>query len=371
MHRHHGQRLIVRDDGAIVFVDPDPSMLPVIKEFAPSFSIVSQPLPGFSRPRLLDTAVTGSGVEWAALADTPTDTCWLAHETALRERPSRLPAEASLLALKSELAQRMLRRCELCGLRCAVDRTDGRRGRCGLGQEALVYEAYVHIAEEPPINPSLNVALRGCGLRCRYCQQSGALRSDGPMAEVLGPATWEQLDCAGARSLSFVGGNPTESLPAVLRFLGSAPADFGLPVVWNSSGFDSVEALRLLDGVCDAFVPDCKYGNDQCAANLSEAPGYTGIARTAIAEMCRQGVPVFVRMLVLPGHANCCHLPSLELLAPWREQIDLNVLSQYLPDSLIGPGDGELARRVPMGEVEAVRAAAERAGFRLMPPAWS
>jgi putative pyruvate formate lyase activating enzyme len=350
----------------VVFVDPDLEMLPLIQELDCSFTVRGESLQGFSAPRLMTTAATGCGVALASLADASRDDLWRAHDAAQHLGDRRRDEEASLLELKIEIARRMLRKCGLCGLRCGVNRTGGERGRCGLGQEAYVHESYVHIAEEPPINPSLNISLRGCGLRCRFCQQSPALQPYGPEADSLGSATWAQLDLHEARSLSFVGGNPTESLPSVLAFLASAPPDFALPVVWNSSGFDGAEAIRLLEGVCDAFVPDCKYGNDECAVALSNAPGYTGVMRAAVEEMCRQGVPVFVRMLVLPGHVGCCHVPSLELLAPWRKQIRLNVLSQYMPDFLIGAGDGELARCVSSEEVTAVRGAAENAGFNVM-----
>jgi putative pyruvate formate lyase activating enzyme len=366
VHRREGQRLIVDENGALVLVDPDLAMLPVIQEFDDSFRVRQEPLWGFSAPRVMTTAATGSGLALASLASATRDDLWRAHEAPRRVRGHRGEGEASLLEVKVEIARRMLRKCELCGLRCAVNRATGERGRCGLGQEALVYESYVHIAEEPPINPSLNVALRGCGLRCVFCQQSRALQVGGPEIDLLGSRTWAQLDLHEARSLSFVGGNPTESLPAVLAFLASAPSTFALPVVWNSAGYDSVEAVRLLDGVCDAFIPDCKYGNNGCAAALSKVRGYMGVVRAAIEEMCRQAVPVFVRILVLPGHVRCCHLPSLELLAPWRKQLRLNVLSQYMPDFQVQFADADLARQVSPEEVSTVRNAAEDAGFDVM-----
>lgn len=350
----------------MVFVDPDFSTLPLIHEFDPSFTIRCEPLPGSSVPRVVTTAATGSGIALGSLAKTASNDLWCAHDARHQVRVPRREGEASLLDLKVELARRMLQNCELCGLRCGVNRAIGERGRCGLGPEALVYESYVHIAEEPPVNPSLNISLRGCGLRCRYCQQFLALQPRGESGDVLGPAAWSTLDFGGARSLSFIGGNPTESLPAVLEFLAAAPHHFALPVVWNSAGFDSVDAIRLLDGVCDAYIPDCKYGNDRCAETLSDVGEYTGVVRAAVEEMCRQGVPVFVRILVLPGHVECCHVPTLELLTPWRTQIRLNVLAQYMPDFLIRPSDGAMARRVSADEVAAVRNAAERAGFHLM-----
>ena len=359
-------RLRVLPEGDLEIVDPDPATLELIQVLDPGFSIRTEPLTGFSGPCLLRTKVLGAGVSAADLPGLTDDILWQIHRGVPRVGSLVQDSEASLLDLKVELAWRMLRQCSLCGLRCMVDRTRGERGRCGLGTQAFVYESYVHIAEEPPINPALNISLRGCGMRCRYCQQGPALSPRGASAEALSPAYWAQLDLTGARSLTFVGGNPTESLHAILGFLRGAPPEFPLAIGWNCSGYDAVEAIRILEGVCDFYVPDFKYGNDACATRLSAAPGYVENACRAIAEMCSQGVPIFVRVLVLPGHVECCHLPSLELLAPLRSGIKVNVMGQYAPDFLIREVDGPLARRPLLAEVTQVRDAAQRLGLGLL-----
>ena len=87
----------------------------------------------------------------------------------------------------------------------------------------------------------------------------------------------------------------------MLEFLRVAPADFALPVGWNTHGYDSVEAIELLHGVVDVYIPDVKYGNDACAERLSGAPGYVANARTIVAAMCRQDVP-YARLLSCQPH---------------------------------------------------------------------
>lgn len=350
----------------MTFIDPDPSVLPIIHEFNPCFEINQEPLPQFVRPRVVATKATPTTLTRNELAWCSDAELWSIHDAAHVATVECAKEEASLLDLKIELARRALRRCELCGQRCAVNRQAGQLGRCGLGTEAYVYEAYLHIAEEAPVNPAFNISLRGCGLRCRYCQQFDALAPRGHRTQLLTADTWGTLDMSAARSLAFVGGNPTESLPSVLEFMHAAPSDFSLPVVWNSSGYDSTVALRLLRGVCDAYIPDCKYGNDVCATALSNAAHYTSVVTEAIEEMCAQNVPVFVRMLVLPGHVDCCHLPVLEMLAPWKTRLRLNVMAHYLPDFLIGPSDGLMARRMAPEEPARVRQAAKASGFDLM-----
>ena len=347
----------VLPNGAIVITDPDPAALELIRAFDPSYTVRTAPLPGFVRPRLLSTRAAGGGMPVRLLTDAADRELWAAHDSAMAVHSMQEPGEASLLDLKIELAMRMLRCCELCALRCGVNRLQGQRGRCGLGTNAFVYEAYTHIAEEPPINPALNVSLRGCGMRCVYCQQAPALDPRGIAAEALVPAFWERLDCSEARSLVFVGGNPTESLPAVLAFLRAAPAGFALPIGWNCSGYDAVNAIRLLDGICDVYIPDFKYGNDACATRCSEAPGYADNARRVIQEMVRQRVPVFVRILVLPGHEECCHEPVLAVLAGISATGNLSVSIQatYIPEWRALSPNGPLSRRPRARDVAAVR----------------
>ncbi len=180
-------RLRVLPDGSLAITDPDPEAFDLIRAFDPNFTVRTAPLPRFTRPRLLSTHKAGSRVAVNRLSEDSDAQLWAAHDAATSQAASRKAGEASLLDIKIELATRMLRRCQLCGLRCGVDRLRGERGRCGLGADAFVYEAYVHIAEEPPINPALNISLRGCGMRCLFCQQAVALD---PRGEA--PACWHR-----------------------------------------------------------------------------------------------------------------------------------------------------------------------------------
>lgn len=361
-------RMRVLPDGAVVFTDPRPATLPMIRMLDPSFTVRTAPLPRFVRPRVLGTRTAASGVPVEALPEITTGELWAVHDDDATHRNVAKPGEASLLDVKIELARRMLQRCELCALRCRVDRLNGERGRCGLGADGFVYEAYVHVAEEPPINPALNVSLRGCGMRCIFCQQAAALNPNGRAAERLVPEFWNQLNLREARSLVFVGGNPTESLLAVLEFLRAAPADLDVPVGWNCSGYDAVDAIRLLGGVVDAYVPDFKYAAETCATRLSGAPGYAPNAVTVIETMLKQRVPVFARVLVLPGHVECCHEPILAMLAILSTSgaLHISVQDTYLPEwSALSP-HSTLSRRPSVEEATRVRARARELGLDLI-----
>lgn len=353
-------------------IDPSFDELPLLRSVDPAFEVRSAPLHGFTAPRVQRARGAGCGVSVARLAETSEASLWELHAAAMERLRSQGndnevgEGEASLLALKIELARRLLSPCRLCSHRCEVDRARGELGRCRLGLSAIIAEQMVHIAEEAPINPCLLLNLAGCGLRCRFCQQSDLLDPASVEGAPLDVSLWDTLDTAGARSMAFAGGNPDESLYAVLQFLAAAPADWALPIVWNCHGAATLETVALLDGVVDAYVPDFKYGADQCGRQLSGIPNYPATAQAAVAAMLAQGVPVIVRLLVLPGHGACCHLPVLERLASLPGICLVSVRGQYCPDFRVTSADGALARRPTWDEVEVVRAKARDCGLQLI-----
>jgi putative pyruvate formate lyase activating enzyme len=262
----------------------------------------------------------------------------------------RAPSESSILDLKCELARRLLEDCVLCARRCGANRAAGRLGFCGLGAEAVLAENFIHIGEEPPINPSHLFSLAGCSLRCRFCQQSALLAPTKVRGTRLDLAAWKDVDIRRARSVSFIGGNPDESLPAILEFLKSAPIDFALPIVWNTHSYSSPETLKLLDGVIDVYLPDLKYGNNGCAERWSHTRDYYSVAQQALKAMSAQGVLIILRILVLPGHLDCCHIPALKFLASLTQPPLLSIRGQYSPDWLISASDGIMAKRTSLEE---------------------
>lgn len=125
--------------------------------------------------------------------------------------------------------------------------------------------------------------------------------------------------------------------------------------------------MQLLDGVVDVYVPDFKYSNEPCGRKLSGAPNYPKAARQSIRAMCAQGVAVIVRILVLPGHFDCCHAPTLDFLASLQaERLLVSVRGQYCPDWKITAKDGELARRPTVAEIDQVRQRAFDLGLEVV-----
>jgi len=235
------------------------------------------------------------------------------------------------LWLRAEEARAHYLRCDLCAHDCRVDRTRGPAGFCQEGDGLWLAGAGVHHGEEPSLVPSGLVLIGGCNLACQSCETySFSLERRGLVQTSPEELAALLLDLArrGARNANFV--TPTHVLPVLLEGLAcAAEHGFSLPVVWNCGGYESLPALRLLDGVVDVYLPDAKYGDDGVALELSGCKGYMAALRASLEEMRRQA-EVIVRHLILPG-AAAAPGALMQLLAQVSEDLCLNLLSQYRP----------------------------------------
>lgn len=252
------------------------------------------------------------------------------------------------LQRRCELLTEQLKDCRLCPRECGADRLNGtERAFCGIGMRAVVSSANPHFGEEPPITGwggSGTIFFAGCNLRCWFCQNSDI--SHGRFGRQVNSdqlaATMLFLQNMGCHNINLV--TPTHVVPQILAALIIA-AENGLhiPLVYNSSGYDSVGILRQLGGVVDIYMPDLKYSDERNARRLSGAPDYPEVARAALKEMHRQvgdlvtgpdGVAVrglLVRHLVLPNRAAGTER-SMEFLATViSPDTWVNVMAQYRP----------------------------------------
>jgi putative pyruvate formate lyase activating enzyme len=253
--------------------------------------------------------------------------------------------------------------CDLCAHDCRVDRTRGPAGICRHDDRLWLAGAGIHFGEEPDLVPSGLVLIGGCNLACAYCETfevSLERRGLSPVSPEQLAALLLDLQERGARNANFV--TPTHVLPALLEGLAvAAEHGFSLPVVWNCGGYESLPALRLLDGVVDLYLPDAKYGDDAAAFELSGCRGYTGALSISLREMHRQA-EVIVRHLVLPSGAASAE-KLMPLIASISPDLRVNVLSQYRPVHRAARFP-VIARGVTPGEVRAAVVAARAAGLR-------
>jgi len=185
-----------------------------------------------------------------------------------------------------------LRHCDLCPHDCGVDRIAGQTGFCKAGLKPKLASANVHRGEEPPISGSRGsgtIFLSWCTLRCRFCQNFpiSQLGNGEELSTLALAERMLKLQAQGVHNINFV--TPGHYLPQILAALLSAiTKGFRLPIVWNTSGYEKVDALMLLDGIVDIYLPDMKYADEEPAVRFSSAPGYRELNRAAILEMFRQ-----------------------------------------------------------------------------------
>ncbi|MBR5224491.1 MAG: radical SAM protein [Clostridia bacterium] len=234
--------------------------------------------------------------------------------------------------------------CALCPRNCRAERTDERgSGVCGVGALPKIARAGLHMWEEPCISGtrgSGTVFFSGCGLKCVFCQNEaishggeGKIVSVERLAEIFG-----ELEAAGAHNINLV--TAAQFVPAVIAALKIYRPK--IPIVYNSSGYESVETLKALEGYVDIYLPDFKYIDSGMAKLLSGAADYPEVALGAIREMVRQtGAAVYdengmmlrgtqIRHLVLPGLTGDS-MKILTMIADEFPGVPVSLMGQYTP----------------------------------------
>lgn len=254
----------------------------------------------------------------------------------------------AILEERTPVALDLLSDCAICPRECHVDRKGGIKGKyCGVDGRLKVSSANLHFGEEPPISGNCGsgtIFLSGCNLRCVYCQnypisqyRHGEYASVEKVAEMM-----IELQGRGAHNINFV--TPTHFVPQLMAaMLAAYKRGLRLPIVYNSSGYEKVETLRMLDGVIEVYMPDMRYASEESSECYSKARDYPQVNRDAIKEMYRQvgnlvldddGVAVrglLVRHLVLPegiaGSEGIFDFLATEI----SKDTFVSLMSQYFP----------------------------------------
>lgn len=267
--------------------------------------------------------------------------------------------------------------CTLCPRQCHANRLAGQRGYCGKAAGLVVARAALHMWEETCIsgeNGSGTVFFSGCNLGCIFCQnykisrngrqhgeqEIGTEITAGRLAEI-----FLELESQGANNINLV--TPTHYVPQIIEALEIAKGEgMNLPVVYNTSGYERAETIRMLEGYVDVYLPDMKYMDPALAAEYSGAPDYPAYAKEALREMVSQtgefrieeesGLMtrgVLVRHLVLPGHVRESREVIRYLHETYGNRILLSIMNQYTPMPQVRDHK-HLGRRVTKREYEKV-----------------
>ena len=299
--------------------------------------------------------------------------------------PSYLNLDASALAKRVGRAVAELADCRVCPRDCGVNRLENRWAACKTGRYAVVSSAFPHFGEEDCLrgwHGSGTIFFGHCNLRCVFCQNYDISQAIKPGTAAAGSspdaiaAMMIQLQQAGCHNINFV--TPEHVAPQVVEAIAEAvPRGLRLPIVYNTSAYDSLESLALLDGLVDIYMPDFKYWSARASKIYMQADNYPDAARAAIKEMHRQVGPlriddrglatrgVLLRHLIMPSGLDETRAILEWVASELGTDTYINLLDQYYPAGNVDAArHPEICRRVSPREVMMAQRFAAELGFR-------
>lgn len=293
--------------------------------------------------------------------------------------PSYLRLSKNELNFRVEKLFSLMEKCELCPRNCGVNRLQNQKGFCQVGFLPQVSSYHPHFGEEACLvgkYGSGTIFLTGCNLQCVYCQNfeishlgEGKEVSFEKLAEMM-----IELQNRGCHNINFV--TPSHQVPQIVKAVSIAiEKGLKIPLVYNTSAYDSVKTLNLLDSIFDIYMPDTKYSDDKIALRYSKAPNYFKIMKEAIKEMHRQvgdliidkdGIAkrgLLVRHLVLPNNLAGSEKIFEFLAKEVSPNTFLNIMAQYYP-TWKAFNFPEISRRITKEEFEMAIFLAKKFGLK-------
>jgi len=310
----------------------------------------------------------------------PTESLWECHadlskqmteyleridEGGERVSPDEAP-EVSFLDLKVDLTKRILQECHFCERKCGVDRTRDEKGWCKLGAESRVSSVFLHTGEEAPLVPSGTIFFASCCFGCVFCQNSDISTNPNSGSVVTSDqlaALAERLFRDGALNINYVGGDPIPNTHTIVASLKNQTSN--VTQLWNSNLYCSEDTMKLLVDIFDVWLPDFKYGNDECALRLSGVKDYFPVVSRNHLMAYNHG-EVIIRHLVMPGHLKCCTSPILEWVSENMPNCMVNIMGQYRPEHRVLKDSerySDIARGVSREEMQTAFDKAEQLGI--------
>lgn len=278
-----------------------------------------------------------------------------------------------------ETAYRLLESCSICPRKCKINRLKDQRGFCKTGLNAEVYSYLSHHGEEPPISGekgSGTIFFAHCNMACVYCQNyefSQKMRQGGGISDLELAQIMLKLQKTGCHNINLV--SPTHIMPQILKALKIAiEAGLNIPLIYNTSGYELAETIKLLDGIIDVYLPDMRYADPELSKKYSLAPDYPACNQASVKEMHRQVGLVktdhndiiekgmIIRHLVLPDNISGTEKIMKFISEEISTENYISLMSQYTPYYKAGDY-AELSRRISLQEYEKAQKIMEKYGL--------
>ena len=261
-------------------------------------------------------------------------------EKDINEIKSRKVCSKSYIHLAETLANKYLENCIFCERQCKVNRIYDKKGFCLISKDSYISSAFLHMGEEPILIPSGTIFFQGCNFGCVFCQNydiSQAWKGKKNIEDVAQKVNTRELALVaeklvdrGAININYVGGDPIPNIHTIVGSLNFQQSN--ICQLWNSNFYLTDKSLSLIIDFIDFWLPDFKYGNNECGKKYSGIDNYFDIIARNHKRIHEEGSgEICIRHLVMPNHVECCTKPILDYIAKELPNAVLNLMSQYRP----------------------------------------
>jgi len=293
----------------------------------------------------------------------------------IQDVKNRIIVSKNYINLAEELAIRYLEDCIFCERQCSVNRIAGEKGFCLLSKDSYISSAFLHMGEEAPLIPSGTIFFQGCNFGCVFCQNydiSQKWKERRKIEDVAQKVDVKQLAALadrlvekGAININYVGGDPIPNIHTIVGSLQFQTSN--ITQLWNSNFYLTDKSISLVIDFMDFWLPDFKYGNNECAEKYSGIKDYYGILTRNLKRIHDNGSgEIIIRHLIMPNHVECCSKPILDFIAREVPKSIVNLMGQYHPEYLAHKYK-EINRRPSMTEIHEVKNYADDLGILYEP----
>jgi putative pyruvate formate lyase activating enzyme len=279
------------------------------------------------------------------------------------------------LSLAEDLSYKYLEECIFCERQCKVNRIDNEKGFCLISKDSYISSVFLHMGEEAPLIPSGTIFFQGCNFGCIFCQNydiSQAWKGKKNIEDIAQKVDSQKLAviadnlvAKGAININYVGGDPIPNIHTIIGSLNFQKSN--ITQLWNSNFFLTNQSLSLILDFMDFWLPDFKYGNNECAKKYSGIDNYYDVITRNLKRIHNQGSgEIIIRHLVMPNHVECCSKPILEYVAKEVPKSVLNIMGQFRPE-FNAYKYKEINRKPTVNEMHTVKNYADELGILFKP----